>query len=304
MTERMIDVSDEAARLSVRGALLVIQHPESGSETTVPINEVAVLVASNPCITLSHAVLAAMGKSGAVFVACDEKHMPAAMLLPVEGHFSQAERFRQQAAASLPLRKRLWQDLVRAKVRSQGRLLKRVRGKDFGLVALANNVRSGDTGNIEAQASRRYWQALFADSNFRREREAEDQNRLLNYGYMVLRAVVARAICAAGLHPSFGVHHHNRFDAFCLADDLVEPFRSIVDEAVLSLAEKSGAHAPLDKVSKAVLIGSLTGRFAVENESRTLFDILSRTAASLAGVYAGETQKLFLPELMPCPAEP
>ncbi|MBI3406830.1 MAG: type II CRISPR-associated endonuclease Cas1 [Planctomycetes bacterium] len=317
----MIDLSEEPARLSVRGALLVIERngsagrgsipAEEGGDTgssegpppssrrievTIPLAEIAVLVVSHPCIIYTHAVLSGLAKAGAAYVACDEKHMPTAMLLPMEGHFIQGRRFEQQATVSGPTRKRLWRDIVRAKVHSQARLLARLRGNDLGLSALAGRVRSGDAGNVEAQASRRYWPALFG-KNFRRDRFANDQNRFLNYGYAVLRAVLARAVCAAGLHPSLGLHHHNRYDAFRLADDLMEPFRPIVDEAAVQFIEDAGSLAPLDKHSKAVLIGALTQRFHISGESRTLFDVVARTAASLAAVFAGERKNLLLPKI-------
>lgn len=321
MTDRMIDLSEDPARLSVRGALLVIRRKgdtRSGSapteedsetsasedtppsfrcnEVTVPLAEIAVLVVSHPCVTYTHAVLSGLAKAGAAYVACDERRMPAAMLLPTEGHFIQGRRFEQQVAVSGPTHKRLWRDIVRAKVHSQARLLARLRGNDLGLAALAGRVRSGDAGNLEAQAARRYWPALFG-KGFRRDRFADDQNRLLNYGYAVLRAIVARAVCAAGLHPSLGLHHHNRYDAFRLADDLMEPFRPVADEAVARLTDNAGPQVPLDKHSKAVLIGVLMQRFHVSGESRTLFDVVARTAASLAAVYAGERKNLLLPEI-------
>ncbi|MBI3129499.1 MAG: type II CRISPR-associated endonuclease Cas1 [Candidatus Tectomicrobia bacterium] len=295
MIERVIDISEAPARLSVRNSLLVIQL-ESG-ENAIPLAEVAALVVSNPGVTFTHAVLSGLAAAGGIFVACDGRHMPSAMLLPLEGHSTQGERFALQAGVSLPVLKRLWRDLVRAKVRAQGKVLAELRGNDEGLLQMAGRVLTGNAASIEAQASRRYWRELFGDPDFRRNREAEDQNRFLNYGYAVLRAIVARAICGAGLHPSFGLHHHNRYDAFRLADDLMEPFRPVVDRAVARNCEEEGADAPLDKEAKKALIGALTGRFEAEGESRTLFDIAARMAASLAAVYAGKRKSLVLPEV-------
>jgi len=296
MTERIIDLAQEPARLSVRNQCLRIER-EGQPETTVPLAEVAVLVVSNPCVSFTSAVVAGLAQAGASLVVCDAQHMPAAMLLPLEAHFVQGERFARQAQAPLPLRKRLWQSLVRAKIRGQARLLVELRGHDAGLSALLPRVRSGDPGNVEAEASRRYWPLLFDDPGFRRNRFAQDQNRLLNYGYTVLRALIARAVCAAGLHPSLGLHHHNRYDAFRLVDDLMEPFRPLVDRAVVRYCEAHGATAPLDKQAKAALVGALMGRFDLEGESRTLADMAARTAASLAAVYAHQRKALLLPEL-------
>ena len=155
---------------------------------------------------------------------------------------------------------------------------------------------SGDSENVEAKASKIYWPNIFGDKSFRRDRAADDHNRHLNYGYAVLRAIVARAICAAGLHPSLGVHHHNRYDAFCLADDLMEPFRPLVDKAVAKILTERGANPPMDKEAKAEIIGAIIGRLEIAGEFRTMFDIASKTASSLAAVFAGERNDLLLPE--------
>jgi len=296
MTERIIDLAEEPARLSVRTSCLVIACGEEG-EVTVPLGEVAVLVLANPQVSLTQSVLAGMAAAGNIVVICDEKRMPNGMLLPLAGHFTQGERFALQAGASLPTCKRLWQSLVRAKIGAQARVLCEVRGHDAGLPELVAKVRSGDPGNVEAEAARRYWPALFLDKRFRRDRYGGGQNRLLNYGYAVLRAIVARSVCAAGLHPSLGLHHHNRYDAFRLVDDLIEPFRPMVDRAVAAYCDVHGRDAAVDKQAKAFLVGALMGRFHLGKEQRSLFDIANRTAASLADVFAGKRRTLVLPEL-------
>jgi len=296
MTERIIDISELGARLSVRLDQLVIRRDDH-PEVTTPLEELGVLIVSHKGVIYTHAVLAELAARGGVFVACDDRHLPVAMMIPLEGHHLQSERFAQQAAASKPTQKRLWQQLVQAKVALQGRVLRDFRGSDHGLLRLAGEVRSGDSDNVEAQASRRYWQFLFDDPNFRRDREAEDQNRLLNYGYAVLRAMVARAICAAGLHPSLGIHHHNRYDAFPLADDLMEPYRPIVDRAVVLVVDAYGPQVELNREVKGMIVGALMTRFDVDGEARTLWDILFRMAASLAQVYAGERKELLLPTI-------
>ena len=296
MTDRIIDISIDPARLHVRHEQLVIEVAEK-PEATVPLTEIAALVVSNPRVSYSHTSLSGLMKAGGVVVVCDEKHLPVGMMLPLSAHFVQAERFEAQATASAPVKKRLWQQIVTAKVSNQGRLLSELRGNDKGLQEMAKRVKSGDVDNIEAQASRRYWPALFADEKFRRDREGEDQNRMLNYGYAVLRAIVARAVCGAGLHPSLGVHHHNRYDAFCLADDLMEPFRPLVDRAVVKLVDARGKECPMDKECKAGLIGPLTERVEVEGESRTIFDAAARAASSLAQVFMGKGEKLIIPDV-------
>jgi len=318
--ERIIDLAEEPARLSVRNSCLVIERNTGGADLTVgqepwapkpwrrrlapapvpliiPLPEVAALVLSHPQLLLTQPVLARLASAGGIVVVCDDKHMPAAMLLPLTAHFTQGERFAQQTRISDPTRKRLWQSIVKAKVRSQARVLMELRGDDAGLGELASNVRSGDPDNTEAKASRLYWPALFRDPTFRRRRFGGNQNTLLNYGYAVLRAVVARAVCAAGLHPSLGLHHHNRYDAFRLVDDLMEPFRPLVDRAVAAYCQSHGPTAALDKHAKAALIGALLGSYTMRSQTRTLFDLAQRSAASLAAVFAGKRRTLLLPEL-------
>jgi len=305
MTERILDLAEQPARLSVRLDQLVIERAEE-SAVTVPLEELSVMVVSHPAVTFTHAVVAGIASHGGAFVVCDDKHMPVGMILPLQSHHLQAERFARQAGASLPTRKRIWQQLVKAKVTAQGNLLRELHGDDRGLIALSKQVRSGDPDNIEARASRRYearasrryWPELFRDSGFRRNRHADDSNRHLNYGYAILRAIVARAICAAGLHPSLGLHHHNRYDTFPLASDLMEPLRPLVDRAVVLYGARVDPYAPLDKEAKAALIEALTGRVAIESEERTLFDAAARTASSLVQVYAGQRKQLVLPEIL------
>lgn len=294
MTDHIIDLSEGAAYLSVRNRQLVIKRGEVSA--SFPLVEIAALVLAHPQVSMSQAVLSGLAEGGAVVVVCDGRRMPCGMLLPLAGNFVQTERMAAQVQSTLPLRKRLWRQLVRAKVRAQGRLLETLHGDDRGLAALAGRVQSGDATNVEAQAARRYWPALFGDPAFRRDPGAEDQNRMLNYGYAVLRGIVARAICAAGLHPSLGLHHHNRYDAFCLASDLMEPYRPLVDRAVAELLAEHAPDAPLNKDIKSVLVGGLTGRVLLEDQQRTLFDVAARCATSLVAAYGGQRKSLLIGE--------
>jgi len=303
MTDRILDLSESAARLSVRDGLLVVAR-EGQDPATIPLADVGVLVVSHPQVSYTHAVLAGLVAHGGAFVTCDERHLPVGMLLPVDAHYVQTERFALQARASVPTRKRLWRQIVRAKVRAQGNLLAELHGEDQGLCALALETRSGDSSNVEAQTSRRYWPALFADDAWRRNREAEDQNRFLNYGYAVLRAIVARAICAAGLHPSLGLHHHNRYNSFCLADDLMEPLRPTVDRAVYHLVKAEGPDAPLVPRTKAALLQAVTARLGLQGQERSVFDVASIMASSLVAVLEKREKHLILPEFSRAPKGP
>jgi len=297
---RILEFSATPVYVRLRLGQMVIER-EGQPETTLPLEDVAVIVVSHPQAVFTNAVYSEFLKLGGAVVRCDSQHNPAGLLLPLVGHSTQQERFEAQAAAPLPLKKRLWSQIVRAKVERQGALLRAESGEDAGLGAMALRVRSGDADNIEAQAAQRYWPRIFGDPDFRRRRDGEHPNALLNYGYAVLRAAVARAICASGLHPSLGLHHCNRYDAFCLADDLMEPFRPIVDGAVVSIVRARGMATPVDRESKVGILSVLSGRFEANGERRTLFDWLSSSAASLARIYEGSGENLELPELAYAP---
>jgi CRISPR-associated protein Cas1 len=303
MIDRIVEIANPA-RLSIRDAQLVIERTQTEQLSlpfTTPVSEIAVLLLAHPQVTLSQAVLSRIAEAGGSVVTIDDKYLPASMQLPVQAHFLQTERFARQMQLSLPSRKRLWQQIVRAKIRAQGELLKELNETDAGLVAMSARVRSDDTGNLEAQAARRYWPLVFGDPKFRRGSEGPDQNRHLDYGYTVLRAAVARALCAAGLHPSIGLRHKNRYDAFCLAADLMEPFRPLIDRRVVQWIADHDPCAPFDPVTKNWIIGSTTARYDCDREQRSLFDILMRTANSLAQAIAGESSEIEIPALLrPC----
>ena len=306
MIDRIIEIANPA-RLSVRDAQLVIERPQTEQLSlpfTTPISEIAVLLLAHPQIILSQAVLSRIAEAGGSVVTIDGKFLPASMQLPVQAHFLQTERFAKQTQLSLPTRKRLWKQVVRAKIRAQGELLKELYGSDDGLVAMSARVRSDDAGNLEAQAARRYWPLIFDNPKFRRGSEEANQNRHLDYGYTVLRAAVARALCAAGLHPSIGLRHKNRYDAFCLAADVMEPFRPLVDRRVAQWIRDHDPAASIDPETKNWIISATTVRYICDREQRSLFDILLRTANSLAQCITGEVPEIQIPSLLePCPDE-
>lgn len=295
MTNRILDVADAPARLRVRSRQLVLQRDEA-PEVTLPLADVAVVVVSHPQVSYTQAVLSELAEAGGAFIACNRQHLPVGMFLPLVAHHAQTERFAAQASASLPLRKRLWRQIVRAKIAAQAETLRELYGTDHGLAALVPLVRSGDTSNVEARAARRYWPRLFDDLRFRRDPDNEDQNLLLNYGYAVLRAIVARALCGAGLHPSLGLHHHNRENPFCLADDLMEPYRPTVDKAVVEYMSTHDAPYGLESSAKQAIVAALTGRFLLDGQQRTLFDMAAATAGSLVEVFMGRGTRLDLPQ--------
>lgn len=295
MINHVIDLANQAARLSVRHRQLVIETADP-SPTSLPLGEVAVLIASHPQITLTQPVLSGLAEAGGVCIICDAKSRPVATMFPLVAHHVQTERLAAQAGTSLPTKKRLWKQIVCNKIDSQATVLKELYGEDYGLGRLIRRVRSGDVSNVEAMASRRYWRRVFGDETFRRDPNRDDQNRYLNYGYAVLRAVAARAITGAGLHPSLGIHHHNRYNPFCLADDLMEPFRPRVDLLVARLLKEYSPRSELTPEIKQRLLGFLEERYLIEDERRSLFDALSRMAQSLADVFLKRRRLLILPD--------
>lgn len=306
--DRVLDFSLGQAHLALRYGQLHIRR-DGMPDVTTPIEELAVVVLASRMVTCTLPVLDALMRSGASVVVCDESMQPSGLMLPLAGHFHQTRRMIAQATSPLPTRKQVWKQIVVAKVRAQAAALRMSRGDDSGLVALAARVRSGDPGNLEAQAAQRYWPRLFDDPNFRRRIDAPDQNRLLNYGYAVLRAAVGRAIVASGLHPSLGVHHHGRENAFCLADDLMEPYRPLVDAEVVQIVGESGGDVALSGPLKARLVDVLHQRLqhpagrgsGAAAEYRTVFDWIGRTAASLGRILGDrepnrDREPLFFPD--------
>lgn len=294
MINHVIDLTTRPARLSVRNRQLLIEGAK-GEITMCPLAEIAVLVTAHPQITVTQAVLAGLSEAGGVCVVCDAKSRPVATMLPLVNHHLQTERLRAQASASLPTKKRLWQQVVRNKIASQAQVLRELHSQDFGLSRLAAQVKSGDRSNVEAVASRRYWRHLFGTA-FRRNPDADDHNRFLNYGYAILRAVVSRAITAVGLHPSLGLHHHNRYNPFCLADDLMEPFRPRIDRRVVQIVGTWSPQSELTPEIKLQLLAFLEERYFFEGQSRTVFDVSTRIASSLADVFLRKQKVMALPD--------
>lgn len=239
------------------------------------------MILANPAITITGALLSALSENNAVVVVSGANRLPTSMQLPIKGNYLQTERFHSQINAKLPLRKRLWQVVIQEKIRCQGLLLQELHGSDFGLLKLIEKVRSGDTENIEGRAAVVYWKN-FWQKTFQRDRDAEDSNMLLNYGYSVLRAITARACCGAGLHPTIGINHHNRYNAYCLADDLMEPFRTVVDRVVYQLNPDNSPVDELTQDMRRSLIEALQEKMTVFNGNWKISDLIQRSANQLA----------------------
>ena len=293
MTDRIIDISDISAFLKIENKLLVIV-PKQGEKVTIPLVEIGVLLLSNKCITLTHPVLARISEAGGTVIVTNEKHLPVGIMQPLQGNFVQSERINIQANATLPVKKQIWKQLVIAKITNQGKLLLKVNKNDAGLLELASNVRSGDPDNVEARAAAIYWKHLKIIS--KRDRFANDANRFLNYGYAVLMAACARAITASGLHPALGVHHHNKYNNFCLASDIMEPFRPLIDLAVLNILTEFDKNAEINKHIRQHLISSILGNVYLESEKVSLFYALTRLCSSMLSCLSKHSNHLIIPE--------
>jgi CRISPR-associated protein Cas1 len=294
-TERIFDVTEGPVFIRYENQLLLFERKERET-IALPVSDIGVLVLSTPYVTLTQPAIAELSKTGVCVVFSDREALPAAMCLPFGVHHQPATRFRQQADAAKPLLKRLWQEIVKSKLTHQAALLKHLHGKSYGLEEYSEHVKSGDTTNIEAQGAKLYWSKLFSEVGFTRDRDAHDINILLNYGYTVLRAITARAICASGLHPGLGLHHHHRDNSFCLADDLMEPFRVYVDYAAYRMVDGGKLRvAELTKEGKAHIIQSLLNPIRMEARNETLFYVIQRLAGSLVDAFAREGDSLRLP---------
>jgi len=297
MIRRIIEISSGPARLSVANRQLVIDRAENG-EARVPCEDVGVLLVDHPAVTYTRGVFRTLLGTGAAVVLCGRDYHPSGLLLPVSGNTVQAERYRCQIEAPKPLKKRLWQAVIKAKLRQQATVLTHFNGKDAGLSAMAGRVRSGDPENLEARAAQRYWPQLFGPQ-FRRLRTGPPPNNLLNYGYTVLRAAMARALCAAGLLATHGIHHHNRYNAFCLADDMMEPYRPFVDLKVRNLVDAGYGDTDIDRPAKAHLLGLFNDGVEIAGMRTPLLLALHATASSLNTAFAQGEPALALPTGLP-----
>ena len=279
---------------------------------TIPIEDIGVLVLDNKQITLSHALIDALLQNNAALITCDDKHMPSGLMFPLAVHHTQTEKFKAQIEASEPLKKQLWQQTVSAKLANQGKLIKTLsynpypkpRQKQLAdaadyLLSFSRDVKSGDGDNHEARGAAIYWQNIFPpEMNFRREREGEAPNNVLNYGYAILRAVVARGLVGSGALPTLGIFHRNKYNAFCLADDIMEPYRPYVDKIVYKIITSGEDWKELTPSLKKYFLEIPAIDIVIGGEQSPLMVGLQRTTAGLMKCFEGELKKLQYPELV------
>jgi len=292
------------AYLSKKNNQLFIKYPveknsyEQGSKIiSVPIEDIGIVLLDNPQITLTHGLMTALLENNAAVVTTDKKHIPSGLFLPLESNVLQSERFADQINASVPLKKQLWQQTISAKIRNQASVLNLVKKPTNKMLYWAKKVRSGDPDNYEGRAAAYYWKNIFPfEEDFIRDREGEAPNQLLNYGYAILRAVVARGLVASGLLPTLGIHHHNKYNAYCLADDIMEPYRPFVDFLVYQIIRNGEYFYEITPSIKKQLLGIPTLDVFIENKRSPLLIGLQRTTSSLAKCFNGKIRKIIYPE--------
>ncbi len=284
--------------LSLWNEQLVIERPGEESRTTRSMEDIGVIVLDHKQITITQGAIERLLQYNCALITCDSRHMPAGLLLPLYGNTVQSERFRDQIAASLPLKKQLWQQTVQQKIRNQAHVLSSLRGCVVkNMQVWANQVRSGDPDNLEARAAAYYWKNMYDFiPDFTRDPEGVSPNHLLNYGYAILRAIVARALVISGLLPTLGIHHSNRYNAFCLADDIMEPYRPYVDELVAQIVAEEGDFCMLTKDIKARLLTLPVLEVKIGGQRSPLMVAVSQTTASLYKCFSGESRKIIYPE--------
>jgi CRISPR-associated protein Cas1 len=287
------------ARLSLRHGQMLIEKPEELVHNTIPVEDTGILILDHSQITLTHGLMEELVENNAAILFCNNKHMPHGLVLPMDTHSTFSQNIKCQIEASEPLKKQLWKQTVEAKIKNQIALLKKLGKVSARMEYLHKNVQSGDKTNAEGQAASVYWKNIFEGTDFTRGRFDAPPNNLLNYGYAILRSVIARNLVGSGMLPALGIHHRNKYNAFCLADDIMEPFRPYVDELVLGIVKESAENLPEDitKETKIKLLQIPVLDVEIAGKSSPLMVAAQRTTASLMRCFEGESRKIMYPEL-------
>ncbi len=287
------------ARLSLRDDQLQLElkteHPEI---ITVPVEDIGMTIIDHAQISITHGLMEALTENNTAVLFCDKRHIPHGLVLPMSSNNTYSENVRIQLEASEPLKKNLWKQTIEAKIANQAAVLRRLEKPWEGVYALTRKVGSGDPANVEGRAAAEYWKQLFDElDDFTREREGDAPNALLNYGYAIVRAIIARSLVGSGLLPLCGIHHKNKYNAFCLADDIMEPYRPYVDEVVWHIVRDYENQLPneLNKEIKTRLLGIPALDVVIEGNKSPLMIAAQRTTASLMRCFAGEQRKIAYP---------
>lgn len=286
------------AYLKTKTEQLIIEKQEDGELVTVPIEDIGLVILDHSQITVTSGVISKMLEKNVAIVTCDATHHPTGLMLNLDGHTLQSRQFAAQLDASLPMKKQLWQQTVTAKIYNQASLLKQQKKENKFLLNLAKEVKSGDSENNEAKAASYYWKALFPPAiAFRRDRYGMPPNNLLNYGYAILRAVVARCLVGSGLLPTLGIFHRNQYNAYCLADDIMEPYRPFVDKLVCTLTNPLEPAFDLTPELKRSLLTIPAMDVFIDGQKSPLMNAVQRTTASLAKCFEGKAKNIVYAEL-------
>jgi CRISPR-associated protein Cas1 len=288
------------AYLNVKNGQLVVNYPDKAmGERQVPIEDIGILVLEHQQITITQGCIAALLDNNAAIITCNTSHLPIGLMLPLDGNHIQSERFKYQIEASQPLKKNLWQQTVQAKILNQAAVLYQRNVDCANMLRWADEVRSGDPDNYEGRAAAYYWQNIFPKNiTFFRGRNGEPPNNLLNYGYAILRAIVARGLVSSGLLPTLGIYHRNKYNAYCLADDIMEPYRPYVDQLVLQIIDEGKSYEELSTAIKVKLLGITTVDVKFDKGTSPLMVGMQQTTSSLAKCYEGILRKVAYPQMM------
>lgn len=290
------------AYLKTTNEQLLFESPETGEIKQVPIEDIGVLILDHQQITITQALIAKLLANNAALITCDNTHHPTGLLLNLDGHTLQSARYSAQVEASAPLKKQLWQQTISAKIANQAALLQQQKLPAEQLLNWAREVKSGDSENIEGRAAVHYWKHLFTHTavgnSFQRDREGLPPNNLLNYAYAILRAIVARSLVASGLLPTLGIFHRNQYNAYCLADDIMEPYRPFADKLVWDLVLANGQYLELGPTLKKHLLTLPAMDVRLKAEKSPLMVAVQKTTASLAKCFEGKSRKIDYPEFV------
>ena len=286
------------AYLKTNNEQLVVEMHGTGETKSTPIEDIGLLILDNQQITITQALLSKLLANNTAVISCDDTHHPSGMLFNLDGNSLQSQKFQAQVEASAPLKKQLWQQTVMCKIENQAALLQHEREEYKLLLTYAKDVKSGDSENHEARAAAYYWKRIFPDFlQFRRERYGPPPNNLLNYGYAILRALVARSLTSSGLLPTLGIHHRNQYNAYCLADDIMEPYRPFVDKVVCQIIRGNGKFLEMTPNMKKALLEIPAMDVQADGQKSPLMNAVQRTTASLAKCFEGKSRKILYPEL-------
>lgn len=284
------------AYLSTKNEQLLVSYPDKEQESkTVAIEDIGVIVLENQQITITNGLLEKLVFNNVAVITCDGQHMPVGLLMPLSGHSEQTERFKHQINASLPLKKNLWQQTISAKIMNQAGLLKEKGIPARKMELWAKEVTSGDSLNHESRAAVYYWSKLFGDENFNRSQKGVAPNNLLNYGYAILRGITARALVSSGMLPTLGIFHRNKYNAYCLADDIMEPYRPYVDLIVSHIVETEDTYDELTVDLKKQLLSVASIDVQIDGKRSPLMVAMSRTTNSLNECFEGSSRKILYP---------